>query len=50
MYQLGISTTQVFNNVQVEKVGNPKNVKTLKEASDGNETECHEIEPNPSKD
>jgi hypothetical protein len=25
-------------------------VKTVKEPSDENQTECHEIEPNPSKD
>jgi hypothetical protein len=25
-------------------------VKTVKELSDENQTECHEIEPNPSKD
>jgi hypothetical protein len=27
-----------------------KNVKTVKEPSDENQTECHEIEPTPSKD
>ena len=35
-----------FSDAQVEKVGNPKtSVKTERA-----QTECHEIEPNPSKD
>jgi hypothetical protein len=47
MHQMHISTTQA----QVEKVGNPekKNVET-EEPLDDNQTERHEIEPNPSKD
>jgi hypothetical protein len=35
----------------LEKVENPKNkMWKLKELSGENQTECHEIEPNPSKD
>jgi hypothetical protein len=35
----------------VERVGNPgKKMKIVKELSDENQTECHEIEPDPSKD
>jgi hypothetical protein len=41
----------LFSDAQVEKVGNPKKkVKTVKELSVENETACHEIEPNLSKD
>jgi hypothetical protein len=48
MHQMCISTT----DAQVEKVGNPKKKKMwkLKEPSDENQTEWHDIEPNPSKD
>jgi hypothetical protein len=47
-----ISTTQVsWSNAQVEKVGNPgEKMWKLKEPLDENQTEFHEIEPNPSKD
>jgi hypothetical protein len=51
MHQMRISTTQVFSDAQVEKVGNPKKkMWKLKEPSDENQTECHGIEPNLSKD
>jgi hypothetical protein len=41
----------LFSDAQVEKVGNPgKKMCKLKEPSDENQTECHEIEPNSSKD
>jgi hypothetical protein len=40
-----------FSDAKVEKVGNPgKKMKKLKEPSHENQTECHEIEPNPLKD
>jgi hypothetical protein len=47
--------SSLFGDAQVEKAGNPlKNkktdMKTVKEPSDENQTECHEIEPNPLKD
>jgi hypothetical protein len=41
--------SSLFSDAQVEKVGNPeKNVKT--EKADKNQTQCHEIEANSSKD
>jgi hypothetical protein len=43
--------SSLFSDAQIEKVGNPKkNVKTVKEPSDENQTKCHEIEPNLLKD
>jgi hypothetical protein len=46
-----ILTTQVsiFNYAQVENVGNPTKMLKQKGPSDENQTERHEIEPNPSK-
>jgi hypothetical protein len=37
--------SSLFSDDQVEKVGNPKKSEKLE-----NQTECHEIEPNSSKD
>ena len=45
-----ISTDQVSCETQVEKVGNPKQKCENFERADNNQTECHEIEPNSSKD
>jgi hypothetical protein len=51
MHQTRISITQVSSvmlrskKLEIRK----KNVKTVKESADENQTECHEIEPNPSK-
>jgi hypothetical protein len=43
--------SNIFSDAQIEKVGNLKEKKRkLKEPSDENQTECHEIEPNMSKD
>jgi hypothetical protein len=50
MHQMRISTTlRLFSDAQVEKVEKPgEKMWKLKEPSDENQTECHEIEPNPS--
>jgi hypothetical protein len=40
----------LFSDSHVEKFGNPKKVKTVKEPLDENQTECYEMEPNPPKD
>jgi hypothetical protein len=46
-----ISTIQVSSVIlRSKKLEIRKKMKTVKEPSDGNQTECHEIEPNPSKD
>jgi hypothetical protein len=43
--------SSLFGDAQVEKVGNPeKNMWKLKEPSDENQTERHEIKPNLWKD
>jgi hypothetical protein len=51
MHQMRISTTQVsivmLRSKKLE-TRKKKNVWKLKEPSDENQTECHEIEPNPS--
>jgi hypothetical protein len=39
----------LFSSAQAEKVANPKIVKTVKELKN-TITECHDTEPNPSKD
>jgi hypothetical protein len=52
MHQIHISITQVSSvmlrskKLEIRK----KKKRKLKEPSDENQTECHEIEPNPSKD
>jgi hypothetical protein len=38
MHQMRISTTRFFSDAQVEKVGNPKKVNTVKQLSDENQT------------
>jgi hypothetical protein len=52
MHQMRISTTQVspvmLKSKKFEIPG--EKMWKLKEPSDENQTECHEIEPNPSKD
>jgi hypothetical protein len=49
MHQMRISTTQVSSvMLRSKKLEIRKKVKTGKEPSDENQTECHEIEPNPS--
>ena len=53
MHRMRISTTKVSSVMpRSKKVGNPGGggVKTVKEPSDENQTECHEIESNPSKE
>ena len=53
MLQMNISiTSSHFSNAQAKIGGNPppKNVKVVKEPSDEYQTDCHEIEPNLSKD
>jgi hypothetical protein len=51
MHQMRISTTQVSSvMLRSKKLEIRKKVKTVKESSDENQTESHEIEPNPSKD
>jgi hypothetical protein len=51
MHQMRISTTQVSSvMLRSKKLEIRKKNKKLKEPSDENQTECHEIEPNPSKD
>jgi hypothetical protein len=52
MYQMRILTTQVSSMMLRSKKLEirEKKVKIVKEPSDENQTECHEIEPNPSKD
>jgi hypothetical protein len=51
MHQMRISTTQVSSVILRSKKSEiRKKYVKMKEASDENQTECHEIEPNPSKD
>jgi hypothetical protein len=53
MHQMRISTTQVSSVMLRSKALESRKKKQtwkLKEPSDENQTECHEIEPNPSKD
>jgi hypothetical protein len=46
-----ISTNQVSSvMLRSKKLEIRKKVKTVKKPSDENQTECHEIEPYPSKD
>jgi hypothetical protein len=43
--------SSLFTDAKVKKsLESEKNVKSMKEPSDENQTQCHEIEPNPSKD
>jgi hypothetical protein len=49
MHQMRISTTQV-SSVMLRSKKLEIRRKKMKEPSDENQTECHEIEPNPSKD
>jgi hypothetical protein len=51
MHQMGISTTQVSSvMLKSNKLEIRKKMWKLKDPSDENQTECHELEPNPSKD
>jgi hypothetical protein len=50
MHQMRISTTQVsFVMLSSKTLEIREKVRKLKEPSDENQTECHEIEQNPSK-
>jgi hypothetical protein len=51
MHQMHIWTTQVSSvMLRSKKLEIREKMGKLKEPSDENQTECHEIEPNPSKD
>ena len=51
MHQMCILTTQVSSvMLKSKKLEIRKKMWKLKDQSDGNQTECHEIEPNLSKD